>query len=1225
MNKFGEESQLPHLNIAEGDAGVLVGLPLAVLVLTGTLGWDVIALVGTVAAAGFAWGVVYVTPEHISAWTWLTNRLRYLWRPSVTIGALGDVPSSPRGTVAGTRRGIEWGVGDWRPLSLPPDETTEDLTNIERAWPEAGAIERSDGAMEAFLELEPGNMDFAMSNDWQAVVDTAAEFANTKLSSPLKFHVTTRSFPVDDLVGQLEDRLTDPDVQENPRFRALLEDYREKRPREMRDRGAQQLRFFLGVEVHQLEAYNRAHVEPTPAEKLTDLPVIGVLFNPLVTRKEDLSEAERRAKMFTLLEDRRTTVETELAQQIDDWTVRQLSTVELFTLVSEFWNGEGDLDAPEPDRFIREQPVLGRQPRSDADSDPTTDGQSDSDHGGSDDGPDGHVGPSADAPMTSLFALASVGALGQQRREFIMDSLALPDVPDTGLGQTIQAVGSSLPPPISPDGIMLYGAGGTVLLVGLGKLVAWHRNRQGSTWDVPNDIDDPDDPGDPDDADDAEHMPGQSLLDDPGEQHQAVIAPPPIEWKPRAARVGDQWTSTLYIADYPDYPKDGYLSELFTRTDVEFDLTVHLRPRNQDRARSELKEAADSLHVDAELDQSVRGVYLQERAEEATATYKAVENGTRVFSQAMFVTVRADDRETLQEARATLVRELRQGPANLTPKPAGRQRCGLQATAPIGTNTFGRDAESIVLGDGVGALLGSAHNPMILESGGVEVGIHRETKSPVVVDPFARKNYAMFMVGDPGGGKSFAAKQVFIRSMEQSPDRLGVIIEPMRNWYGVATALGARRIPVAGDIGLNPLEIKPTPESVLANLAADENPLTERKDTALGLLQNFFAIRGVDLGDRLPTLELGLDEVYPRAGITTNPATHDNESPTLRDLRGIFVEMADDPEAFVRTADAVGTSPAGAAGEDAPDEPSPVDQSVDTSNSSADSHPATAEPAAPGDPVSAGRADADDRTTFDDSDVPTGLDLATLQADAEWLAHQLRPFEANGRFANLGRATEFDFRDERLVYLDFGHQSGQVSNRTILQMQALISLMYERVKETPKKTVMVIDESRYLMRHAENLQFLEMVFRHHRHHDLSPRLITQTVDEFFQHDEAKIILEQCAIKQFHQMDTMDDKWANKFNLTPPQQSFVQDAIAGESGAGLSQALLGVDGEWLGIEVRATSNEMAVIDFDPAEEDVSDLPHVETPTAEGANDERVSWPGEWFRSDEPVEETHADDD
>jgi hypothetical protein len=77
-----------------------------------------------------------------------------------------------------------------------------------------------------------------------------------------------------------------------------------------------------------------------------------------------------------------------------------------------------------------------------------------------------------------------------------------------------------------------------------------------------------------------------------------------------------------------------------------------------------------------------------------------------------------------------------------------------------------------------------------------------------------------------------------------------------------------------------------------------------------------------------------------------------------------------------------------------------------------------------------------------------------------------------------------------------------------------------------------------------------------------------------------MILDQCAVKQFHKLDGMDEEWANEFGLNFTQMRYVQDAVPGSENAGYSQALLGVDGEWRGIEIRALPKEKRVIDFAP---------------------------------------------
>jgi len=126
--------------------------------------------------------------------------------------------------------------------------------------------------MEAFIEINPGNMDFAMSNDWAQLQKAGEDFANKELDSKLKFHATTRSFPVDQITETIEERLSDEDVTANPIFRELLEEYRETRPREMRDRGIQQMRYYLGVEVTPLEVYDRFRDEGDARRETDEVP-----------------------------------------------------------------------------------------------------------------------------------------------------------------------------------------------------------------------------------------------------------------------------------------------------------------------------------------------------------------------------------------------------------------------------------------------------------------------------------------------------------------------------------------------------------------------------------------------------------------------------------------------------------------------------------------------------------------------------------------------------------------------------------------------------------------------------------------------------------------------------------------------------------------------------------------------------------------------------------------
>jgi hypothetical protein len=350
MNQLGEENRVPILNVAEGDIGVLFGFPITGLFIASLLGADVLLLPLVLLGVTLGTAVVYAVPAQLTAWQWLRDVSRfYFKRPRITHSHERDSDHAP----------TEGGLVQYTPFT--PAERTQDLTNVQRAWPGAGAVQRTDGRMEAFVEIDPANMDFAMAGDWQAVQEAGAEFANSELEFPLTFHATTRSFPVGQLIEQLDDRLSDGDVQDNPAFRELLTEYRDRRPADLAD--TQRLHYYIGVEVDRLEVYNRYEQEQTPGEKLAEIPLFGLLVQPFVARQHDLDDVEVQAAMFEKLDERIRTVRSEFVENVSGWSATRLSTLELFLLSMEFWNGE-ECDSETAAGTIRSESAIQREPRA---------------------------------------------------------------------------------------------------------------------------------------------------------------------------------------------------------------------------------------------------------------------------------------------------------------------------------------------------------------------------------------------------------------------------------------------------------------------------------------------------------------------------------------------------------------------------------------------------------------------------------------------------------------------------------------------------------------------------------------------------------------------------------------------------------------------------------------------------------------------------------------------
>ncbi|EMA61283.1 hypothetical protein C470_07144 [Halorubrum distributum JCM 13561] len=162
-------------------------------------------------------------------------------------------------------------------------------------------------------------------------------FADQELTFQLTLYTTTDPYPAATLVDQLDSRLADPDVAATESLRALIAAYRDQRPAELAD--THRVRYFLGVEVAPIEVYERHPDERTPAERLSTLPIVGVLATPFVTRRDRLTEAELRGAQLEKLRERVRTVETEFVGKLSDCTTRRLTTAELLGLATQFWTG----------------------------------------------------------------------------------------------------------------------------------------------------------------------------------------------------------------------------------------------------------------------------------------------------------------------------------------------------------------------------------------------------------------------------------------------------------------------------------------------------------------------------------------------------------------------------------------------------------------------------------------------------------------------------------------------------------------------------------------------------------------------------------------------------------------------------------------------------------------------------------------------------------------------
>lgn len=394
-----------------------------------------------------------------------------------------------------------------------------------------------------------------------------------------------------------------------------------------------------------------------------------------------------------------------------------------------------------------------------------------------------------------------------------------------------------------------------------------------------------------------------SELDAVPDIHKTIVSPSTITTQPSRVRTGDQWAQTLWIGEYHDAPTDGFLENLYAAAETQdTDFTIHVTPRDTRETLDTLENKIEDLEADYEYltekhRASARGVHKD--LEDHQEMYDVLRNTPmQAFDVSAYLTARGKTPDDI--GAEEVITTARRAPANLTPvTPRWSQMNALISASPIGLDRFDHtlDAKTPMLGGAIGAMFpfvaGAFAEP------GIEYGTYALNESPLILDRFKRETgYCMMVIGRLGAGKSFATKLRLVRRAMFDEDTIVIMLDPMRGFAGVNDALGGEHITVGGTRGINPLEIKATPDRALKRID-DIDPWGEQITWVMTFFATFFEhVADHPLGERSQTLRRAVQEAYDHQGITRDPATHSRDSPTIHDVIDVLEAMTYDPQAF---------------------------------------------------------------------------------------------------------------------------------------------------------------------------------------------------------------------------------------------------------------------------------------------------------------------------------------
>ncbi|HVI68829.1 MAG TPA: DUF87 domain-containing protein [Magnetospirillaceae bacterium] len=374
-----------------------------------------------------------------------------------------------------------------------------------------------------------------------------------------------------------------------------------------------------------------------------------------------------------------------------------------------------------------------------------------------------------------------------------------------------------------------------------------------------------------------------------------VIAPSSLEIQATYFRLGTKYARTLYVYGYPRQIYTGWLSPIINLDEV-VDVSMFVYPVESQVVLNNLRKKVGQLEASISINSErgkVRDPGLEAAIQDAEELRDQLQVGSeRFFRFGLYVTMYADSLDELQFVQHKIETIL--GQQLVFSKVASSQmEQSLNSTIPQLT-----DQLQIRHNMNTGAL--STSFPFtsadLSQEKGVLYGVNMHNNGLVIFDRFSLENANMVVFAKSGAGKSFTVKLEALRSMMMGAEI--IIIDPENEYQRLCEAVGGSYIHLSlnSETRINPFDLPRVIENDEAQDALRANLITLH-----GLLRLMLggatqmAAGGIQLPALNPAEEADLDQAlidtYARAGITSDPLTHNSLPPTIADLYDTLLHM----------------------------------------------------------------------------------------------------------------------------------------------------------------------------------------------------------------------------------------------------------------------------------------------------------------------------------------------
>lgn len=361
-----------------------------------------------------------------------------------------------------------------------------------------------------------------------------------------------------------------------------------------------------------------------------------------------------------------------------------------------------------------------------------------------------------------------------------------------------------------------------------------------------------------------------------------IIAPSNFVVTQNYLQLENLYIKTLFVFTYPRYLQTNWLSAIINY-DITADIGMHIYPVQSKQLMGQLKKKVGQLQSSQTIEQEkgmVRNPELETAISDIEGLRDVLQRGEiRLFQYGLYFTIYGNSLEELNTITKQLESTLG-GMLIYTKQCFLQSEQGFNSTLPLAN-----DELMILRNLDTGSL--STTFPFtsasLTSNSGVLYGLNRHNNSLVLFDRFELENANSVVFGKAGSGKSYAVKLEALRSLMFGTDI--IVIDPENEYKELCEAVGGSwmGMSLTSEKRINPFD--------LTHHQAEESGEEILRDAIINVKGLLILMLGTLTPEEDSVLDKALFETYALKDITTDPESHKNPPPLMKDLQSVLANM----------------------------------------------------------------------------------------------------------------------------------------------------------------------------------------------------------------------------------------------------------------------------------------------------------------------------------------------